>query len=219
MKMLDLFCGAGGCSVGYNQAGFDDITGVDINPMPNYPFKFIQVDAIEYLKECGHEYDFIHASPPCQRFSAMSKCRPGLSSKYPNLIPETREYLIKLHIPYVIENVAGARNELIAPVMLCGKYFNLKVYRHRYFEISPFILTPSHKPHRDSTPKAGHGISPKGYISVVGNGGVRGMTSKAIIEYWKYAMGIDWNISRHEIAESIPPAYTKYIGERIIHAQ
>lgn len=103
----DLFCGAGGAAVGYHRAGFG-IVGVDINPQPNYPFAFVQADALEYLKKYGGVFHAIHASPPCQHYSAMSQCRPGLAQKYPALIEPVREILDPLGRPYVIENVIGS---------------------------------------------------------------------------------------------------------------
>ena len=113
-----------------------------------------------------------------------------------------------------MENVVGA--PLIEPITLCGSMFNgLKVYRHRLFEGSFDIEAPKHEPHRDRTPSAGNGISPKGFISVCGSGGVKGMNSKEIIEYWSMAMGIDW-MTRKELAQAIPPAYTEYIGKQLM---
>jgi DNA (cytosine-5)-methyltransferase 1 len=213
MKLLDLFCGAGGCSRGYHDAGFDDITGVDINPQPHYPYKFIQADALEYLTEHGQEYDFIHASPPCQAFSVMCLCRPGLKENYNNLIEPTRELLIQTGKPYVIENVPKA--PLISPLTLCGKYFGLKVYRHRLFETSFYILQPAHIMHRDNSPCACHGLSDKGFISVCGNGG---LGIEGGMKYASYAMGIDW-MTRKELSQAIPPAYAEYIGRQFMQLQ
>src|SRR3990167_2895583 len=108
MKLLDLFCGAGGAAVGYHQAGFDTIVGVDIKPQKHYPFTFVEADALEYLAEHGHEFDAIHASPPCQGYSIMRNL-PWLRDKdYPLLIEPIRERLIAAAVPYIIENVAGA---------------------------------------------------------------------------------------------------------------
>jgi DNA (cytosine-5)-methyltransferase 1 len=221
MKLLDLFCGAGGAAVGYSRAGFDEIIGVDINPQPHYPFEFIRGDALEYLRSHGAEFDAIHASPPCQfatRMASIGKARNGSYPEHINFIPETRTEILKLHKPYVIENVSGARGHLINPVMLCGSQFGLHVYRHRFFECNFSVEQPPHYPHRDKTPSAGNGVSPKGFISVCGTGGVKGMKSNEIIKYWQYAMGIDWTSDRHEIAEAIPPAYTEYIGKYLIDA-
>src|SRR3990167_6413430 len=106
MRLLDLFCGAGGGAMGYSSAGFDEIVGVDNKPMPRYPFTFVLGDALEYLREHGGEFDFIHASPPCQRFSkSVSKAH---RKTHPDLVAPTRELLIEISKPYVIENVPGA---------------------------------------------------------------------------------------------------------------
>lgn len=115
--LLDLFCGAGGAAMGYYHAGFD-IVGVDIEPQPRYPFTFHQGDALEFLTEYGHEFDAIHASPPCQRYSVASKSHNGKAVKHPALIPATRQGLKKSQRPWVIENVIGA--PLMEPIILCG---------------------------------------------------------------------------------------------------
>jgi DNA (cytosine-5)-methyltransferase 1 len=132
--LLDTFCKAGGAGMGYHLAGFD-VVGVDIEPQPNYPFPFIQADAIPYIEEHGHEYDAIHASPPCQAYCAMKH----LTTKaHPDLVDATRAALIKTGKPYVIENVPGA--PLINPIILCGTMFGLEtscgaqLRRHRLFE-------------------------------------------------------------------------------------
>lgn len=188
--------------MGYYRAGFD-VTGVDIEPQKNYPFTFIQGDALECLAAHGHEYDAIAASPPCQRYSAMTNCRDH--EAHPDLVGPVRELLKASGRPYVIENVIGA--PLNQPIMLCGAMFGLKVYRHRLFECSWFLLAPPHVPHRDQTPKAGKGISPKGFISVAGNTGR--------VAYARQAMGIDWT-NRDELSQAIPPAYTEFIGKQLL---
>lgn len=214
-KLLDLFCGAG---MGYHRAGFD-VTGVDNKPQKNYPFKFIQADALEYLCEYWQEYDFIHASPPCQRYTRLNrikKIKAITSIKYEDLLGKARAIIRFTGLPYVIENVEGS--ELFNPVMLCGSMFSsLLVYRHRLFESDKMILVPNHYPHRDNTPPAGKGTSDRGYISV-GSGGVCNLPSD-----WKHggaayknmAMDIDWMIQK-ELTESIPPAYTEFIGKQLI---
>jgi DNA (cytosine-5)-methyltransferase 1 len=143
-KCLDLFCCAGGAGMGYKQAGFD-VTGIDIEPQPKYPFKFILSDAITYLKEHGKEYDFIHASPPCQGYSHLTpKEHKG---NYEKLIDVLRELLNEIGKPYCIENVAGAKNELKNPTMLCGSMFNLRTQRHRFFETSFPLVAPCNCDH------------------------------------------------------------------------
>ena len=212
MRLLDLFSGAGGAGFGYHRAGFE-VVGVDIKPQPHYPFEFHQADALEYVAEHGHEFDAIHASPPCQAFSQMCVCRPGLQLQYPDLIQATRDILVKIGKPYVIENVGGARKLLNSPLMLCGLEFGLKVYRHRYFETKPYMIGPAHRLHRDNSPGACHGLSKRGFITVCGNGG---LGIEGGMKYAKQAMGIEWNITRHEISEAIPPAYTEFIGKQLM---
>lgn len=214
MRLLDLYCSAGGASMGYYQAGFTDITGIDTNPQPRYPFRFIQADALEYIKEHGCEYDVIVASPPCQYYNSLSKLNGKLYGKiYPDLIAATRQALQVTGKPYVIENVMDARKHLINPVMLCGMFFGLKVYRHRLFECSPSLshLQPEHKPHNDFSPGCrGDRTSPNGFITVCGGkgGGFR-------LEPASKAMGIDW-MTRKELALAIPPAYTRWIGKHLL---
>lgn len=205
--------------MGYHRAGFD-LIGVDIEQQPNYPFEFVKMDAVEYLQTQDlSQFAVIHASPPCQRFSGMqllSAARNGSYNEHADLIDPVRELLVQVGKPYVIENVIGA--PLLNPIMLCGSMFGLKTYRHRLFESNIFMMTPMHEPHRDQTPPAGNGISPKGFISVCGTGGVKGMTAKEILSYWSLAMDIDW-MTRAELAQAIPPAYTEWIGRELIGHQ
>ncbi len=215
-KVLDLFCGGGGVSQGYADAGFAPV-GVDKALQPNYPFEFIQGDALDVLrdKDFLNAFDFIHASPECyahSRLAAIWKARWGAdvwAEKHPDQVPETRRLLIASGKPYIIENVA--RKPLVNPFMLCGTFFNLKVYRHRFFESNIFLLAPQHVPHRDNCPAVGRGKSNKGFISVTGHGGFGFQGGTA---YAKKAMGIDW-MSRKELSLAIPPAYTQWIGERV----
>jgi DNA (cytosine-5)-methyltransferase 1 len=216
VRILDLFCKAGGCSVGYHRAGFE-VYGVDIEPQPRYPFQFTQMDALEYLDTQDlSQFDAIHASPPCEGFTQvqhLAAAQKGSYKEYPDLVGPVRERLKRIGKPYVIENVVGA--PLTNPITLCGSIFGLKVYRHRLFESNIFMMQPLHVSHRDKTPPAGKGISPKGFISVCGAGGVSGMTSTEIVEYWGMAMGIDW-MNRLELSKAIPPAYTEWIGEQLL---
>lgn len=183
--------------MGYHRAGFE-VVGVDIKPQPRYPFEFHQADALEYLAEHGHEFDAIHASPPCQAYSITKNIG---NNKHPALIETTRIALEKTGKPFVIENVVGA--PLHSPVELCGAVFGLKVYRHRLFESNVTLSQPNHRTHNDSTPRAGRGISPKGFISVAGHMGNT--------DYVRTAMGIDWMVG-HELSQAVPPAYTEYLG-------
>jgi DNA (cytosine-5)-methyltransferase 1 len=209
--LLDAYCGAGGAARGYQLAGFH-VVGVDLAPQPRYAGdEFHQGDAIEFIRRHGREFDAIHSSPPCQLHSVMSACRPEARRRHPELIAATRAALLATGRPYAIENVPGA--PLIEPIMLCGTFFGLRVYRHRLFETSVFVLAPKHAPHRDRCPgtrhKAGSEISPKGFVTVTGHG--------ANTEYKKWAMGIDW-MRRDEMAQAIPPAYTNWLGRQLLRA-
>src|SRR5579859_1295924 len=144
MRILDLFCGAGGAAKGYRDAGFE-VVGVDINRQPNYPYEFHQADALvllDRLLDGGYipgsgwfleDFDAIHASPVCKRWTAYNR-RPGHVGEYPDLINPTRERLRESGVPRVIENVPWA--PLQSPVILCGSAFRLDVQRHRGFESS-----------------------------------------------------------------------------------
>lgn len=176
-KLLDLFCGAGGCSAGYVQAGFE-VVGVDINPQPNYPYRFIQANALEILKdkEFIGQFDAIHASPPCQAYSRareLSKARNnGKYGNHPDLIAPTRELLLKTGKAYVIENVPGS--PLINPIKLFGSQFkNLYTQRERWFESNVPLREPDEPPRKMKTPSAGNGIGEDGSISICGSGGVK----------------------------------------------
>lgn len=204
MRLLDLFCGAGGAAVGYYHAGFDEIVGVDHKPQPRYPFEFVQADAIEYCREHGSEFGLIHASPPCQRFSVGAILR-GTSDTHPDLIADTRDALLGTGIPYVIENVRRA--PLNATMMLCGTMFGLGVIRHRNFEIFSILSVLTPPCNHQGTVKGGQ------YVTVAGHGG----DGCARYDMWCEAMGIDW-MTKKELTEAVPPAYTEWLGRRILAA-
>ena len=207
-RLLDLFCCAGGAGRGYADAGFE-VVGVDLSPQPNYPFEFHQSDALTFLTEHWREFDAIHGSPPCQASTALTK-GTNAGRIYPNLIPATRELFAKLPLPTVIENVQGS--DLRRDLVLCGEMFGLKVIRHRYFELSWRAPQPAHKPHRGRVAGWRHGTWYDGpYFAVYGQGG-----GKGTVQQWQEAMGMPWTSDRKELAEAIPPAYTKYIGDHLM---
>lgn len=205
---LDLFCGAGGAGMGYKLAGFN-VLGVDIKPQPRYPGWFAQGDALEFAREYGHLFDLIHASPVCKKYSESTLQFRLKGYKYPDQIAETRAVLQSTGKPYVIENIKGAAHLLINPMMLCGTMFpGLYVTRHRYFECYPEIsFSPSGCRHTLPTCKMGR--KPKRYqeyIQVVGN--------FSDVPYARIAMGIPWMV-QGELNQSFPPAFTKYVGEKM----
>lgn len=211
-KLLDLFCGAGLGTRGY--AAYFDMTGVDIAPQPNYPFTFVQADALEYVAAHGHEYDIIHASPVCKGYSGAGVLAADNRKVYDLAISQVRSILRGIGKPYIIENVEGARWDMHAPITLCGSMWpELRVYRHRLFETWPEImLTPYHAPHDDRTPPAGRGRSPKGFMSIT-SGGITGVTMAERFA----AMGHSTVCATNkELNESFPPQFCEYIGARMI---
>ena len=210
MRVLDLYCGVGGASSGYARAGFT-VVGVDIADQPDYPFGFYGGDAIEVVRSIGGSFDFIHASPPCQRYTAITKgTNRRMMRKYPDLMGPTREALEAVGVPYVIENPAAR-----ADVVLCGETFGLRVIRHRNFELGGWRAEePEHAPHRGKVIGMRHGVriteeTGGYYYAVYGAGGYKGT-----VPQWQDAMGIKWTDNRKSIAEAIPPAYTEYIGQQ-----
>jgi len=208
LKLLDLYCKAGGASKGYQLAGFE-VVGVDIKKQKRYPFKFIQADCLELMKDIEFlkSFDVIAASPPCQTHSITQHLRnaQGKSTDKIDLIPQTREALIASGRPYVIENVPGS--PLANPIQMCGSSFGLKVRRHRLFE-SNLQLKGSVCNHKEQGKPVGIYGSMRDEIP---NGG---HTAKSI-EQAREAMGIDWMIWG-ELVEAIPPIYTKEIGTQIL---
>lgn len=203
MKLLDLFSCAGGAGVGYHRAGFE-VTGVDIEHQPNYPYTHFIADALHFAEQYGETFDAIHASPPCQGYTALAAVH---GNEWPMLIEPVRELLDALGKPYVIENVQGA--PLRRDLTLCGEMFGLGVIRHRYFELGGWSMpAPEHKPHRGRVAGWRHGKYFEGpYFAVYGLGGGKGSVAQ-----WQTAMGIDWTTDRHELAEAVPPSYTQFIG-------
>lgn len=202
--ILDLFCGAGGAAMGYHRAGFD-VWGVDINPQPNYPFKFTQCDALKYVEQLIWRPAFIHMSPPCQAYTTMNN-RWGSDS--PPLINEIRELVVKTGIPYIMENVVGAKREMINPVRLTGEMFGLRVHRPRLFECSiPLTTPPRRKMQKDPVAIYGR-MDGRLLCRRVDGSELRAPDNLAEPSA---AMDIDW-MTWDELRESIPPAYTHYLG-------
>lgn len=210
-RLLDLFCCAGGAAVGYDRAGFD-VVGVDIVPRPSFPFEFIQHDAMTLDPEFIASFDAIHASPPCQSYSDLAK-RNGNAHEWPRLIEPVREMLQASGRPYIIENVEGS--PLINPIVLCGTMFpGLRVLRHRLFEANFPLTAPPHpkhpKVHTFDKRKSHFGKTDewKDFVQVTGGGNCRLAAARD-------AMGIDW-MTKGEINEAIPPAYTQFLGAQLI---
>ncbi len=219
MKLLDLYSGAGGCSVGYYRAGFTDIVGVDFRHQPRYPFKFVCADALEYVAEHGHKFDLIHASPPCQVHSVTASLSNG---KHLDLVPQTRAALIATGKPYIIENVPGA--PLINPLMLCGTMFGLNVIRHRLFECNPVVWFPPTNCKHDGRATGNGGGSTssptrRGRVRSWSHaGGAKFITitgNDYLADEGRAAMAIDWMVKK-ELSQAIPPAFTEWLGRAMM---
>jgi DNA (cytosine-5)-methyltransferase 1 len=203
MRLLDLFCGAGGAAKGYQMAGFD-VWGVDDQAQPRYPGKFIQADWQDVI-ELAKDFDAIHASPPCEHYSQLTpKSRRHL---HEDLIGSVRSTLLRLGKPFVIENVPSAKRLLREPFMLCGSMFGLGVQRHRFFEVNfqlsemlqgcdhakrPVLISGTHRRHDEPR-------------------------YEYCAQACRDASGIPW-MTRKELDKAIPPAYTEFIGRQLLAA-
>lgn len=209
MRVLDLFCGAGGAAMGYHRTGFD-VVGVDICDQPRFPFDFVRDDALT-TQTIWQDFDLIHASPPCQAYTTMSvrwRGQDTLADTRPSLIAAIRERLRVRGLPYVIENVPGAARELWAPIRLTGEMFGLRVHRPRLFECHPMVMSPPPEP-RQADPVAVYGkLDGRRLWTRTDGTELRAPTDVAEAGE---AMGIDW-MEWDELRESIPPAYTEWIG-------
>ena len=210
-RLLDLYCCAGGAAFGYFRAGFH-VTGVDKEDQPNYPFRFIQADALEVLADRKFlaQFDAVHASPPCQHRALATLSQRRRGAEYPDLIGPTRDLLAPLKVPWVMENVPDA---LRPDIRLCGCMFGLEIpgvgylKRERWFETSwrAFGLEMPHR-HR------GHAISIAGHGTPAW---MRAKTGHVGVAEWRQVMGIDWT-TRDELTEALPPAYTEFVGRALL---
>jgi hypothetical protein len=221
--VLDLYCCAGGAARGYKRAGFD-VIGVDIVPRPNYcGDAFYQADALEVLRSFDVDNPdrpaIIHASCPCQEDNTLTRGTNranGWGREHVQFVPETRDHLDRIGIPYVIEQPAGG-TQIRRDLRLCMDMFPIGeppwVMRHRDFELSGFTVPqPKHTKHRGYVRGMRHGVYRDGpYVAAYGNGG-----GKATIAEMQHALGIDWTDVREELTEAIPPAYTEHIGRAFL---
>jgi DNA (cytosine-5)-methyltransferase 1 len=214
MRLLDLFCGAGGCARGYAQAGFE-VVGVDLSLRPTYPYAFIQDDALDFPLD---GFDVIHASPPCQAYSSATFSARSQGKIYPDLLGRMRARLQASGKPWIIENVVGA--PVHSGILLCGSMFGLRIRRHRFFECSHLLFAPAPCRHDDD------------FVTIMGGsvlrqkrnpayGGRRGTGAAYLVRQFsidegKRAMEIDWECSPTELSQMIPPAYTRWVGQQLL---
>ncbi|WP_405673309.1 DNA methylase [Streptomyces canus] len=215
IRVLDGCCCIGGATEGYRRAFGANchITGVDIEPQPDYRGDaFHHGDVIEFIRAHGHEFHFIHISPPCQGEGAPTKGtnaarNASIGRTYPRLIAPARAALLATGRPYVMENVAGS--EVRKDLRLCGEQFGLGVLMHRYFELGGWAtVQPAHPRHRGRVRGWRHGRYFEGpYVAAYGKGG-----GKASVDEIRAAKGIDWSNDHFRLREALPPAYTEWIG-------
>jgi len=232
--------------MGYSRAGFEEIVGVDNRPQKNYPFRFVQADALEYLAQHGKEYDAIHTSPPCQGFTSMRKM--WNAREHPDLLTPTRLLLVALKIPFVIENVPGA--PMLNYVTLCGSMFGLgsgdaELRRHRWFEINPPQMWLRRPCAHNQRPRTNTVLSHGGNdgsrngptVGVYGHSGGSSNREKARVIGVYGGHGRDHRrrtntqgfsvkerseamgidwMTGDELSQGIPPAYTEYIGKELL---
>jgi DNA (cytosine-5)-methyltransferase 1 len=207
-RLLDLFCGAGGCSVGYHRAGFD-VVGVDINPHPDYPYELHVTDAMAYPLD---GFDIVHASPPCPRYSTATPV--AARDRHPDLLDPIRKRLVATGRPYVIENVPNA--PLLGPVLYCGKAMGLPhLRRHRLFESNVWLMSPGCACDNSGTfgVHGDHPDRPGGWLRPDGTS--RGLKATSIT-HAQTIMGIDWMTTWDDLTDAIPPAYTEHIGAQLL---
>lgn len=241
--LLDLFAGAGGAGAGYTRAGFR-VVGCDLDPKPlrHNPHECYVGDAPEVLDTllaggAWHGYrlsDFvaIHASPPCQSYCrsrhirTRSNGKRGVPNAAPRLILPVRRRLerataILPRLVWVIENVEDAWEEMPDGVRLCGTSFGLRVQRHRLFSSPTMLYAAGACRHRvgDVSVRRKHadytGLWRHGVLYRDGRGRLRPRPQNASKSAAIAAMGIDW-MTMEELGESIPPAYTEWIGRQLL---
>ena len=201
MRLLDLYCGAGGAADGYAQAGFE-VVGVDIHPQPHYPYAFFQGDVLKLARDWIGTFDLIHASPPCQHFTKYRNVVKDITDRYDDHLAATLELLAPY--PHIVENVPGA--PMRADAVLCGSMFGLDVMRHRWFQTSFPVMAPA--------------CNHKGWTRQFKSSSDRPNLRYTIeigswdepLERQKRAMGINRPITVRELSEAIPPSYTAFLG-------
>jgi DNA (cytosine-5)-methyltransferase 1 len=208
-RALDLFCGGGGAGMGLHNAGYE-VTGIDIVHQPDYPFTFIIGDA-SHPPVRLERFDFIWASPPCQKYSTANTS----FKEYFEYIPVIRELLGGSGVPYCIENVPNA--PIRRDLLLCGRMFGLNTIRHRNFEINGFrVEQPRHPPHfsqhNNYVCVCGHQTPPKTNREYRIKRGLSKYPSK---KECSEALGISWMRGK-ALMQAIPPIYSEYIGTACI---
>ena len=216
MRIADLFCGAGGAAWGIHlaceEAGVaHEIVGFDIKPMPRYPFKFVQQDALTV--NLGG-FDAVWASPPCQFYTRLRGLPWMRGREYWRSIPPTRGHLLRFGKPYILENVSDAGWDMPESIVLCGQNLGLNLYRHRRFESTHLLLQPVHQKHR-AVITPGRASLGKRHHGLNGWNGAAPLPSG--VQRHRSNLGIPWMIGT-ELAQAIPPVFAKYVWAQLLQA-
>lgn len=214
MRLLDLFCGAGGASTGYHRAGFN-VVGVDARPQPRYPFEFVQADAMTYPLD---GFDAVHASPPCQDHSPLRSVAGEHGTGW--MLAAIRERLRASGLPFVLENVEAA--DMPGALVLCGTEFGLAaggrwLRRHRRFESNVFLLGAG----GCQCPKT---MPPTGVYGELSRNDRAVRHSKRGDVMWRAGVATARDLldchwmDGPELSQAIPPAYTEFIGVQLMDA-
>jgi DNA (cytosine-5)-methyltransferase 1 len=206
-RIVDLFSGAGGAARGYQRAGFH-VTGVDIRPQPRYAGdEFVQADALTFPLD---GFDAVHASPPCQDHSALAPTIAGGLHGTGYMLGDTLRRLQASGLPYVVENVPGARRDMPGALSICGQALGLaRLRRHRLFVVNFAVLVPPCA--CDSYPPIGvYGdlrLNDRA-LRVRSDGRV---AMRAGIQTARDLLGCQW-MNAAELSQAIPPAMTELLG-------
>jgi DNA (cytosine-5)-methyltransferase 1 len=221
LRALDLFCGSGAVSIGLRRAGFD-VVGVDLARMPRYEGAFLQADALALDVRFLRWFDFIWASPMCQKHTRLKHAKHA--KVHVDQIPDTRKLLKAAGVPYVIENVVGA--PLIDPIILNGFMFGLTtttsdgtvfhLERERQFEASWPLAAPT-----DWTPKTPvigvYGGHVRNRSAAHGGRKTADFPGEDKPRLMRECMGLAGeNQTMKDMSQAIPPAYAEWIGRQAI---
>ncbi|WP_083660724.1 DNA cytosine methyltransferase [Acuticoccus yangtzensis] len=138
--VVDLFCGAGGMSEGFRQAGFSILAGSDNDPdaMATFARNFpeaqsilgdIRIDGVrQQILSAARRATVLIGGPPCQAFSQVRNHSRMIDDPRNALY---REFVtaLKAALPpaFVMENVTGmdqmgARDQILTDLSICGEY-------------------------------------------------------------------------------------------------
>lgn len=208
-RLLDLFCGSGGCAMGYHRAGFD-VVGVDIEAHDDYPFPMMVADAMDVLASpvILRDFDVIHASPPCPRYTAGLRHTPEKRLNHPDLIGPVRDRLEAWGGYYVMENIPGS--PLRYPILLCGRAMGYPILRrHRLFESNAFLMSPG-----CACGGAGRAMSVYGHTQEIKH--TKTHKEHVKVAEAKVLMGVPWIKRQPDVVDAIPPNYTEFLGWQLV---